>query len=76
MKILIAPDAFKDALSAIEVCKAIESGIKMADPNIETILFPLADGGEGTVDVLAYHSKGEKFLMEVHDPLFRTISAP
>ena len=75
MKILIAPDAFKDALSALEVCKAIDSGIKMADPNIETILFPLADGGEGTIEVLAYHTDGQKITIEVNDPLFKTISA-
>ncbi|MDX1940747.1 MAG: glycerate kinase [Saprospiraceae bacterium] len=75
MKILIATDSFKDALPAIEVCKAIECGIKLANPNIETILFPLGDGGEGTSEILTFHSKGKWIKLKVHDPLFRLIEA-
>lgn len=52
MKILIAPDKFKDSLSAIEVAKAIKAGIKKALPQAEVILCPLADGGEGTVETI------------------------
>lgn len=75
MKILIAPDTFKDALPAIEVCKAIERGLRKANPEVETILFPLADGGEGTSDVIAWHLKGEIVKITVADPLFRPIEA-
>ncbi len=55
MTILIAPDSFKDALPAAKVAEAIAEGIQMADPATEIILFPLADGGEGTLDVLHSH---------------------
>ena len=52
MKIVIAPDSFKEALSARRVCDAIARGVRRAMPHavIETI--PMADGGEGTVDAL------------------------
>lgn len=52
MTILIAPDSFKDALPAHAVAEAIAEGIRLAAPSAETILFPLADGGEGTLDAL------------------------
>lgn len=75
MKILIASDSFKDSLSAIEVCQAIERGIKKSDTSIQTECCPLADGGEGTADILTEYSKGEKVSVEVCDPLFRPIEA-
>ena len=75
MKILIATDSFKDALSALRVCQAIERGVKLADDAIETILFPLADGGEGTSEILTYHTGGSWQTVQVHDPLFRPIQA-
>lgn len=75
MKILIASDSFKDALSAIEVCKAIEKGIKLADSSMKTVLFPLGDGGEGTSEILTFHANGEWVSTTVHDPLFRKIEA-
>ena len=75
MKILIAPDKFKDALSAIEVCEAIEAGIKSYNSSIEVIKFPLADGGEGTAEILRYHAGGQSIELEVLDPLLRPIKA-
>ncbi len=75
MKILIATDSFKDALPAIKVCEAIARGIKNAAPDIETILFPLGDGGEGTAEVLTFHAQGQMIDLQVHDPLFRPIKA-
>ncbi|MBW4620990.1 MAG: glycerate kinase [Cyanosarcina radialis HA8281-LM2] len=75
MKILIAPDSFKDALSAIAVSAAIERGIKLANPQIETEKFPLADGGEGTIEVLNFHHQGTIETIKVSDPLGRQIEA-
>jgi glycerate kinase len=75
MRILLAPDSFKDSLSALAVCEAIKAGILAASPNEEVRLFPLADGGEGTVDILHWHLGGEKIGMQVHDPLFRPVGA-
>ena len=53
MKVLIAPDSFKGSLSAKHVAEAVSQGLKLGSPNMETILLPLADGGEGTLDALA-----------------------
>ena len=75
MKILIAPDKFKGSLSAKEVCEAIEIGIKKFDANIDVISHPLADGGEGSLDILKYYFPLKKVEVEVQNPLFRTITA-
>lgn len=73
MKILIAPDKFKDALSAKAVCKAIDEGLRLTSSSFGTYLFPMADGGEGTAEILTYHNKGQPIKLTVHDPLFRKI---
>ncbi len=75
MKIVIAPDSFKGSLSAFEVAKSIQKGIANVDENIETIIVPLADGGEGTVQSLIDASGGQLVKAIVHDPLFREIEA-
>jgi len=75
MKILIACDSFKDALPAKDVCLAIEKGIRVANSKIECVLLPLADGGEGTADVLTYQANGEMVEVNTYDPLFRPITA-
>jgi glycerate 2-kinase len=75
MKILIAPDSFKECLSAKEVGKAIERGIKKVLNTIDTFVLPMADGGEGTVESLTDASKGEIVRVRVHDPLMRKIDA-
>ncbi|MBR9920236.1 MAG: glycerate kinase [Bacteroidetes bacterium] len=73
--ILIASDSFKDALTATEVCEAIAKGIQSAKANAKVSLFPLADGGEGTIDVLLHHLNGDRIEVEVNDPVFRPIKA-
>ncbi|WP_111709628.1 glycerate kinase [Lutibacter citreus] len=75
MKIVIAPDKFKGSLSALEVCKAIENGIKTFDATIETAKHPLADGGEGTLDILQNYFELKQVTTLVKDPLFREIEA-
>lgn len=75
MKIIIAPDSFKGSLASHQVCAAIEKGIKKADPSIDIISIPMADGGEGTVDALMDSLGGYKVVVEVKDPLFRKIKA-
>ncbi|HIW34118.1 MAG TPA: glycerate kinase, partial [Candidatus Paenibacillus intestinavium] len=52
MKIIIAPDSFKGSVSAIEASRAIQKGVHNYMPEAETIVIPLADGGEGTLDCL------------------------
>lgn len=75
MKILVACDSFKDSLAALDVCQAIADGIRQAKPPFDVQLFPLADGGEGTAEILTYHAKGQWIEKEVADPLFRNIKA-
>ena len=51
MKVLIAPDSFKGSLTALQVAQAIDAGIKRVVPDATTTLKPMADGGEGTVQI-------------------------
>ncbi|MCC7465460.1 MAG: glycerate kinase [Saprospiraceae bacterium] len=75
MNILIASDSFKDALPALEVCRALEAGIRTALPNAQTRICPLADGGEGTFEALANALGMQTVEIPAHDPLLRPISA-
>ena len=75
MKILIAPDSFKDCLPASEVALSIELGILKVFPNAEIIKIPLADGGEGTVEALVNATGGKIINIQVHDPLMRKIDS-
>lgn len=75
MKILIAPDKFKGSLSAQEVCVALSKGLKKANPNVEIITRPMADGGDGSLEVLAHYVDLQTIIVEVEDPLFRPINA-
>lgn len=75
MKILIAPDSFKESLSALEVANSIEKGILKFKPDIECIKIPLADGGEGTVDAILKASGGNRISEKVLDPLMREIDS-
>jgi len=74
-KILIASDSFKGAASALEVCNAIENGIKQVCPEVETIKTPMADGGEGTVESLIAATKGRFIRKLVTDPLGGKVKA-
>lgn len=75
MKILIAPDSFKESLSALEVCQSIQSGFKQVFPDASYKLLPMADGGEGTLDVLSYALDGHWQQVAIHDPMMRQITA-
>lgn len=73
MNVLIAPDKFKGTLTASEVCAAIEKGLKRSAIPMNVRKFPLADGGEGTLDIFLGHKQGLLIEREVHDPLMRKI---
>ncbi len=73
MKAIICPDKFKGSLSALEVAKAIERGIKRFDKSINTIVHPLADGGEGSLTIFDSDPDVEVRKMKVLDPLGREI---
>ncbi|MED3655048.1 glycerate kinase [Heyndrickxia sporothermodurans] len=59
MKIIIAPDSFKESLSALEAANAIEEGFSAVIPDAEYIKLPMADGGEGTVQSLVDATNGK-----------------
>lgn len=75
MRILIAPDKFRGSLEAHEVCRAVEEGILLAFPDARVTSIPLADGGEGTTQILTEQSQGSYQSAQVEDPLGRSISA-
>ena len=75
MKILIAPDSFKESLTSIEVADYLKEGFKKADKNFEITKLPLADGGEGTVKSLVAATDGEIKKKEVTDPLGNKVEA-
>ena len=69
MKIVIAPDSFKESLSAAEVCRAIHKGISQRLPSSEVVCVPMADGGEGTLDALVDATNGYRQAVRVMGPL-------
>lgn len=75
MKIIIAPDSFKDSLSAQKVAQHIHLGVKEVNSSIESIQLPMADGGEGSIDILTEVLGGTKVKVNVLDPLLRPTTA-
>ena len=75
MKIVIAMDSFKGSLSSVQAGNAAAEGIKRAIPDAETVVLPIADGGEGTVEALVSGLGGEFAEAKVSDPIGRKITA-
>ncbi|NWB93819.1 glycerate kinase [Pseudomonas agarici] len=75
MKIIIAPDSFKDSLSADAVAKAIAEGLVEVLPEAQLIQCPMADGGEGTVASVLAACDGEWREATVQGPLGRSVQA-
>lgn len=75
MKIVIAPDSFKDSLSAQGVADAIALGLADVWPNAQLIKCPMADGGEGTVESVLAACNGELRCTQVRGPLGAPVNA-
>ncbi|MDE1483311.1 glycerate kinase [Xenorhabdus bovienii] len=75
MKIVIAPDSFKESLSALQVAQAIEQGFREIFPQATYIRLPMADGGEGTVESLVAATGGQRISCSVTDPLGQPVDA-
>ncbi|GGM07418.1 glycerate kinase [Pseudomonas asuensis] len=75
MKLVIAPDSFKESLSAPEVAQAIAEGWREVFPSAAIELKPMADGGEGTVDALLAATGGQRREMTVQGPLGQPVPA-
>ena len=66
---VLAPDSFKESLTAEQACSAMQRGILNAMPDAQCIWVPMADGGEGTVDALIAALAGQRVSCEVTGPL-------
>jgi len=75
MHILIAPNAFKNSLDAAKVAEAINNGLHKSKLSCTTTCFPVADGGDGTADLLIDHLGGQLITAIVEDPLIRKITS-
>lgn len=67
MRVVIAPDSFKESLSAADVAKAIAEGVRDVMPDAVTVCVPMADGGEGSLDAVLAASGGERRKAQVLD---------
>lgn len=75
MKIIVAPDSFKDSLTAMRASSVIEKSILNILPNSEVIQIPISDGGEGLLEILIKVLGGKKIKLIVKDPLNRDVEA-
>lgn len=75
MKVVIAPDSFKDSLDAAGVARAIGAGLAEVWPDAERVECPMADGGEGTMDAILAASHGELRRQVVRGPLGQSVEA-
>lgn len=73
--IVLAPDSFKESMTAKEVCEAMERGIRKANSQIRCIHVPMADGGEGTMQSLVDATGGRLYSKEVVGPLGNNVVA-
>ncbi|MDW2744114.1 glycerate kinase [Atlantibacter subterraneus] len=75
MKIVIAPDSWKECLTALEVATAIEDGFRQIFPDAEMVKIPMADGGEGTVEAMVAATQGRIVNLRVTGPLGEPVDA-
>lgn len=61
MNIVIAPDSWKESLTAQQVAEQIEQGFREIFPHAQYVKLPVADGGEGTVEAMVAATRGKKF---------------
>jgi glycerate kinase len=71
MKFVLAPDKFKGSLTGLEFCNAVAKGLLKVIPDAEVVFLPLADGGDGTIEVANYYLNGDLIQLEVKNPLFQ-----
>ncbi|MDU6390062.1 MAG: glycerate kinase, partial [Pantoea sp.] len=75
MKIVIAPDSYKESLSASGVATAIEAGFREIFPDATYVKIPVADGGEGTVEAMVAATVGSIVNLRVTGPLGAPVDA-
>ncbi|HZY98715.1 MAG TPA: glycerate kinase [Candidatus Baltobacteraceae bacterium] len=72
--VVVAPDKFKGALTALQAAQAIERGVKRGAPNVACKLCPMADGGEGTVETFLDRG-AQRMTARVRGPLGKPVDA-
>ncbi|MGV0792725.1 glycerate kinase [Mycolicibacterium sp. XJ1819] len=75
MKIVLAPDSFKESMTATQAVTAMRAGVREALPDAECVGVPMADGGEGTVDAVVDAMHGHHVEVEVDDAMGRPTTA-
>ncbi|MBS9462812.1 glycerate kinase [Flagellimonas sp. 389] len=75
MKFVLAPDKYKGSLSGQQFCEAVEMGILRVFKDAEIIKRPLADGGDGTIEVIRHYLNATEVKTTVKNPLFRNIAS-
>ncbi|WLS79795.1 glycerate kinase [Erwinia pyri] len=75
MKIVIAPDSYKESLSAQQVATQIELGFREIFPDAHYVKLPVADGGEGTVEAMVAATGGKIIRLDVTGPLGEPVNA-
>ncbi|AUX94574.1 glycerate kinase [Mixta gaviniae] len=75
MKIVIAPDSYKESLSALQVAAEIENGFRAIFPDAQYVKLPVADGGEGTVEAMVAATRGKIVRLRVTGPLGEPVEA-
>ena len=75
LKFVLAPDSYKDSASAIEICEAMEVGIRRVFPDSEVIHVPMADGGEGSTEAIVNATGGKFIKKTVQGPLDEQVEA-
>lgn len=74
-RIVVAPSGFKESLSAVEVAEAISAGLRRVMPGIRIDQFPVPDGGEGTVEILAQRPEVRQYVAHVSGPVGQSVRA-
>lgn len=74
-KVVLAFDSFKGSVSSKEITQTLQRAISSEWEDLDVVSFPIADGGEGTVEILADTLGAESVCCTVHDPLMRPINA-
>jgi len=75
MKFVLAPDSFKESMTAPQAVAAMQRGVRTVFPDAVCVGVPMADGGEGTTDALVASMGGEPVVVQVHDGLGRPVPA-
>ncbi len=75
MKIVVAPDKFKNALTGLAFCETVAAKLLQLLPHAQILKLPLADGGDGTISSVNHYVKGVSSTVRVSDPFFKPIEA-